>query len=381
MEGGRGRGPEVHEERDQQRLVCIAEPARRAELERWVRGQRVEYRLRLRATIVWQRLVDGQPAAAVADRLQVNVKTVNKWCGRYLAEGSAGLHDRERSGAPSRFTVGQRCEVIAIACDEPVNYGYPEGSQWTLDLLTDTARARVDGAAMSRSSIHRTLSEVDLRPHKIRMWLHSRDQLFKEKVNDVVGLYLQPPEDAVVLSLDEKTSIQALERPHYRGKPARPGQPGRQEFEYVRHGTTSLIAAFNVQSGQVMHHLGPTRTAEDLLAFMEQVAEQHRDVKKVVVIWDNLNIHHEGRTRRWSAFNARHGHRFEFHYTPIHASWVNQVEVFFSLLQKACLRWRSFGSVGELEATLAQFIDRWNKVDGHPFNWTFRGYPLQSRAG
>lgn len=381
MQVGRGQRPEVHDEQDQRRLACVVDPARRVELERWVRGQRVEHRLRLRATIIWQRLVDGQPAAAVADGLQVNVKTVHKWCGRYLTEGREGLRDRARSGAPCRFTVGQRCEVIAIACDDPVNYGHPEGSQWTLDLLTDTARARVDGAAMSPTSIHRTLTEVDLRPHKIRMWLHSRDPLFKEKVNDVVGLYLQPPEDAVVLSVDEKTSIQALERPHYQGKSAQPGRPGRQEFEYVRHGTTSLIAAFNVQSGKVVHHLGPTRTADDLLAFMEQVAEEYRDAKKVVVIWDNLNIHHEGSTRRWSAFNARHGNRFEFHFTPIHASWVNQVEVFFSLLQKGCLRWRSFRSVAALEAALARFIDRWNKVDGHPFNWTFRGYPLQSKAG
>lgn len=376
----RGQGPDVHEGRDPRKLDCLADPARRAELERWTRGQRVEYRLRRRATIVWQRFVDGQPAATVASALEVTVKTVYKWCSRYLAEGIDGLRDRPRSGAPSRFTVGQRCEVIAIACDDPANYGYPEGSQWILDRLTETARARVDGAAMSRSSIHRTLTEVDLRPHKIRMWLHSRDPQFKEKVNDVVGLYLEPPADAVVLSVDEKTSIQALERPHYQGKPAKPGQPGRQEFEYVRHGTTSLIAAFNVQSGQVLDHLGPTRTAEDLLAFMEQVAEHYRDAKKIVVIWDNLNTHREGKTRRWSAFNARHGNRFEFHYTPIHASWVNQVEVFFSILQKACLRWRSFRSVAELEEALARFIDRWNKVDGHPFNWTFRGYPLQSQA-
>lgn len=375
----RGQGPEVHEGRDRRELGCLTDPARRDELERWVRGQRIEYRLRLRATIVWQRLVAGEPTTDVADAWHVTVKTVNKWCGRYLAEGIEGLRDRRRSGAPSRFTIGQRCEVVAIACDDPVNYGHPEGTRWTLDLLTATASAHVDGPAMSRTSIHRALTEVDLRPHKIRMWLHSRDPLFKEKVNDVVGLYLEPPADAVVLSVDEKTSIQALERPQ--GKPATPGQPGRQEFEYVRHGVTSLMAAFNVQSGEVLHRLGPTRTADDLLALMEQVAEHYRDAKKIVVIWDNLNIHLDGSTRRWSDFNARHGNRFEFHYTPIHASWVNQVEVFFSILQKACLRRRSFRSVAELEAALAHFIDRWNKIDGHPFNWTFRGYPLQSKAG
>lgn len=371
-------GPGRHGGRDQPQLVCVVDPKGRDELARWVRGQRIEHRLQLRATIVWQVLIEGQSPAAVAESLQVTVKTVRKWCNRYQAGGIEGLRDMYRSGAPSRFTVGQRCEVIAIACDAPANYGHPEATIWTLDLLTVTAGARVDGPVMSRSSVQRTLTEVDLRPHKMRTWLHSPDPLFKEKVNDVVGLYLEPPPDAVVLSIDEKTSIQALERP-YETKPAR-GRPGRQEFQYVRHGVTSLIAAFNVQSGEVLHRLGPTRTADDLLAFMDTVADHYRDAKKVVVIWDNLNIHLEGSSRRWSAFNERHGNRFEFHYTPIHASWVNQVEVFFSVLQRACLRWRSFRSVDELEAALTQFLKRWNTVDGHPFHWTFRGYPLQKKA-
>ena len=375
----RGQGSVVSDGRGQPQLAHVVDAARDVELGRWMRGQRIEHRLRLRATIIWQLFVDGQSAAAVAGALQVTVKTVHKWRRRYLAEGMKGLRDRPRCGAPGRFTVGQRCEVLGIACDAPVNYGYPQGSVWTLDRLTDTARARVAGPPMSRSSIRRTLTEVHLRPHKIRMWLHSRDPLFKEKVNDVVGLYLAPPTDAVVLSIDEKTSIQALERP-YRRKPARPGRPGRQEFEYKRHGTTSLIAAFNVGSGKVLHHLGPTRTADDLLCFMETVAEHYRDAKQVVVIWDNLNIHFDGTAQRWSAFNARHGNKFEFHHTPIHASWVNQVEVLFSLLQKDCLRWGSFRSVAELETAITQFLERWNVLDGHPFHWTFRGYPLQSKA-
>ena len=232
---------------------------------------------------------------------------------------------------------------------------------------------------MSRSSIQRTLTEVDLRPHKVQMWLHSPDPQFKEKVNDVVGLYLDPPQGAVVLSVDEKTSIQALERPHAT-KPALPGRPGRQEFEYVRHGTTSLLASFNIQSGEVLHRLGPTRTAADLLAFMDEVADHHPEAEKIIVIWDNLNIHHEGPSLRWSEFNTRHEGKFEFHYTPLHASWVNQVEVFFSLLQKAVLRWGSFRSVAELEAALVGFIERWNGGQGHPFHWAFRGYPLQAKA-
>lgn len=232
-----------HGGRGQSDLACVVDPKGRAELARWVRGQRVEHRLHLRARIVWQRCVERQPSATVAAALQVTVKTVRKWCSRYAAEGLEGLRDRHRCGAPPRFTIGQRCEVIAIACDRPAHYGYPEGTLWTLDRLTETGRVRVDGSPMSRSSVQRTLTEVALRPHKMRMWLHSRDPLFKEKVNDVVDLYLNPPPDAVVLSIDEKTSIQALERPHYETKSAVPGREGRHEFQYVRHGTTSLIAA------------------------------------------------------------------------------------------------------------------------------------------
>lgn len=195
----------------------------------------------------------------------------------------------------------------------------------------------------------------------------------------MVGLYLDPPQGAVVLSVDEKTSIQALERPHAT-KPALPGRPERHEFEYKRHGTTSLLAGFNIQSGEVLHRLGPTRTADDLLSFMHEVADHYRKAEKIIVIWDNLNIHHNGPSQRWSAFNARHEGKLAFHYTPLHASWVNQVEVFFSLLQKAVLRWGSFRSVAELEAAIAGFIQSWNDGEGHPFQWTFRGYPLQAKA-
>ena len=215
-------GPGRHGGRDQPQLACVVDPKGRHQLARWVRGQRIEHRLQLRATIVWQVLIQGQSPAAVAESLHLTVKTVRKWCHRYQAGGIEGLHDMYRSGAPSRFTVGQRYALIAIACDTPANYGHPDATIWTLDLLTVTAGARVDGPVMSRSSVQRTLTEVDLRPHKMRTWLHSPDPLFKEKVNDVVGLYLEPPPDAVVLSIDEKTSIQALERP-YETKPARAG--------------------------------------------------------------------------------------------------------------------------------------------------------------
>ena len=255
--------------------ACVVDPEVRSRLMAYVRGQRVAHRLHLRARIVWDCLIERHSEAEVAQALRITAKTVRKWCKRFLAEGMEGLSDQPRAGAPVQFAAEQRCEVLAIACANPTQYGYPEGTPWTLDLLTETAAAHIAGPVMSRSSVHRTLSTVALKPHKEKMWLHSPDPEFKEKVNQVVGLYLDPPQDAVVLSVDEKTGIQALERRH-ESKPALPGRPGRREFEYVRHGTTSLIAAFNIQSGEVLHRLGPTRKADDLVAFMDTVADHYR---------------------------------------------------------------------------------------------------------
>ena len=377
--GMQGQRSQVSDADGRPATACVVDPEVRRQLAAYVRGQRVEHRLHLRARMVWDCLIERHSEAEVAEALRVTAKTVRKWCKRFLAEGMEGLSDQPRAGAPVQFAAEQRCEVLAIACANPEQYGCPEGSMWTLNRLTETAAAHIAGPVMSRSSVHRTLSTVDLKPHKEKMWLHSPDPEFKEKVNQVVGLYLDPPQDAVVLSVDEKTGIQALERRH-ESKPALPGRPGRREFEYVRHGTTSLIAAFNIKSGDVLHQLGPTRKADDLVAFMDTVADHYRDAKRIIIIWDNLNIHREGKSQRWTQFNARHGNRFEFRYTPIHASWVNQIEIFFSVLHRRCLRRRSFLSVAALEAAIARFLTRWNEVDGHPFNWTFRGYPLQSKA-
>jgi hypothetical protein len=179
----------------------------------------------------------------------------------------------------------------------------------------------------------------------------------------------------VVLSIDEKTGMQALER-RFEDRPAAPGRKRRREFEYKRHCTQSLLCAFNVHTGHAEVACGPTRTGDDLVRFMEDVAVRY-PTGTVHVIWDCLNIHFDGAAERWTQFNARHGNRFVFHYTPKHASWVNQVECFFSILQRQCLRDGSFGSVDELRAAVLAFIADWN-TRARPFRWTFSGYPLQT---
>lgn len=345
----------------------------------WVHGQKTEWRLKFRASIIWKLSEEHLSVQEVARQLKTTVKTVRKWRNRFLAATSDGLFDAPRSGAPGKFDILQRCELISIACDHPESFGLTEGSHWTYDQLTAIAAERIDAPHMSRSSVVRALNGVYLKPHKMKMWLHSPDPRFKEKVNDIVDLYLTPPDPGtVVISVDEKTGMQATEQKYEMKLPV-PGRSGRKEYEYIRHGTQALIAGFSIADGEVTAQCGDTRAADDLTAFMETLAVKYKDYRKIVIIWDNLNIHHDGPSKRWTQFNENHGNKFEFHYTPIHASWVNQIEIFFSILHKRCLKHGSFISKVDLKEKVLAFIQRWNEKEGHPFNWTFRGYPLQSK--
>ena len=355
------------------RLTLNAE--QRAELQRRVRAGTSCQRDGLRARIILG-CEDGGSAATVARRVGVHPRTVERWRDRFRRHGVRGLHDKPRPGAPPKFAPVARLELIALAC-EPVERHEGKTTRTIAELVDEAlARRLVDGIGWS--SYQRLLAASDLRPHRIHGWLHSPDPQFREKVTAITELYLHPPAGAVVLSIDEKTGMQALER-RFPDRPAAPGRRRRREFEYRRHGTQSLLCAFEVHRGRVVGACGATRTAADLVAFMEQIAALY-PTGPVHVIWDNLNIHFDGEERRWSAFNARHGHRFVFHYTPKHASWVNQVELFFSILQRQCLRDASFHSSEELRTAVLQFITAWNRDRAHPFRWTFTGYPLQAGA-
>lgn len=336
----------------------------RASLERISRAATSPQSAALRARVVLE-AAGGEATTAIAAHLQVSVDLVSTWRGRFARQGLDGLQDRPRSGRPPRLTPVQRCEMVAVACEPAPQRDGLNG--WTLDRLREEVEHR-GIAKISRSHLHTLLARADLQPHKRKMWLHSPDPQFREKVAEIVGLYLDPPPGSTVLCVDEKTGMQATEHKHPE-RPARPGEPARCEFEYVRHGTQSLIAAFGVRDGTTLTHCGPTRTGDDLEAFMDEVAA--RTPGQVDVIWDNLNIHHG---ERWERFNARHGGRFHFHYTPLHASWVNQVELWFGVLQRRCLTRGSFPSVEALRTTVEAFVVYWNTKAKHPFRWSFTGF-------
>lgn len=320
--------------------------------------------------------------ARAAAAFSVSVKLIRRWRDRFLSTGQdrlENLHDLPRSGRPREIDAVTRCEVMAMACGEPEEFGEPCLNVWTLDSLTERFKSmHPDKRTPSRTMVYRILSNNEIRPHRVKMWLHSPDPEFRKKVTEICELYLNPPPGTVIVCVDEKTGMQALGRKHPI-RLCRRGRDRRMDHEYVRNGTRKLLAAFNPHTGEVYAEVRANRKAVDLVEFMENLVNQLPKGKQVHVIWDNLNIHFDGPDKRWTKFNARHAGRFHFHYTPLHASWVNQVELFFGILQRRVIRYGVFNSLEELDAALYAFIERWNQSERHPFNWKFRGYPLPSQ--
>jgi transposase len=354
-------------------LALEVSPAERARLEACVRRTTTPQALAKRVRMILL-LADGLGTAAVARRLDCGISTVNKWSVRWRQRPCLeGLWDAPRSGRPAQISLETRCEIVALACSRPEGDTAPFREVWTQQALADALLART-GVEVSRSSVQRVLSARGLRPHRVRPWLHSPDPDFKPKARRICELYLEPPDDAIVVCIDEKP-MQVLSRRY----PTRTGRDAtvRYEFEYSRHGTRALLGVFEVRTGQVIGQVVEHRDAETLVQFLESIAARYPE-RRIIVIWDNLNIHTDGKDARWSKFNARHEGRFEFVYTPVHASWLNQIEIWFSILQRRVLRYGSFDNARELEAAVVGFIDYWNRYEAHPFRWKFSGNFIQT---
>ncbi len=350
-------------------------PETRRDLETVAWSESEPFRAVVRSRIVLMAAA-GATNEAIAARLGITPQAVCKWRRRFAADPRlASLSDGRRSGRPARVPLTARCEVIKLACERPDGVATPFREVWTQQALATAVTERT-GVSFSRSEVRRILHAEGLRPHTVRQWLHSQDPDFANKVKLVCDLYTAPPDDRVILCIDEKP-MQVLARLH----PTKRDALGavRYEYEYRRGGTRTLLGAFDVRSGQVMGHVVEKRSGEALVTFMEDVARRYPN-REVVVVWDNLNIHYDGADERWTRFNAAHGNRFRFVYTPLHASWMNQVEVWFSILQRRVLKHGSFANGAELEAEVTGFIAHWNRGEAHPFNWTFRGDFAQTRA-
>jgi transposase len=314
-------------------------------------------------------LARGHSPAEVARRVGCSERNVRKWRARWeVAPRIESLFDADRPGRPRPIPLEVRCKVVQLACDRPDKLFAPFRDVWTQESLADAVRLAT-GQAISRSTVQRVLSAEGLRPHRVRQWLHSPDPEFDTKVARVCDIYLNTPAEVAVVCVDEKP-MQALERKHPDG--VGPDGKPRREYEYIRHGTSCLLGAFDIRTGKVLAEVVDERTAEATVAFLEQVAQKYPE-GKVIIVWDNLNTHYDGPEKRWSEFNRRHGGRFEFVYTPKHASWMNQIEVWFSILQRRVLRYGSFDSLGALEREVIAYTRHWNRSEAHPFRWTFTG--------
>ena len=312
----------------------------------------------------------GETTTSIAHSVGVSVQTVSHWRGRLARQGVEGLQEVARSGRPRRIGEAQRLELLALACEPAELQGRATP---TLDELVDRAVERGVVKQISRSHLQRILQAGDMRPHRVRQWLHSPDPQFRQKVKEICALYRQAPKGSIVLCVDEKTGIQAIERKHADRAP-RPGRARRREFEYIRHGTQALIAAMDVHSGRVIGSCTDRRTQADLVAFMEQVAQAYPK-GRVHIVWDNLNTHRAQAV--WDDFNARHDQRFVFHFTPLHASWVNQIELLFGIYSRRVLRHASHSSIEQLRERTEAFMAKRNQAP-QPFKWTFAGFELQT---
>ena len=334
------------------RATLIVADAQRVELERLARRARTNRHTALRAKIVLTS-EQGLSNLEVAAKLRTSHVTVGKWRKRFIEGGVDALFDEPRPGAPRKLSDDD-VEAVVVQTLETK----PKGrTHWS-------TRKMAEKAGISHSSVGRIWRAYGLQPHIVRGFKLSDDPLFVEKVRDIVGLYLNPPDHAVVFSFDEKPQIQALER----AQPILPmdlGMPERQTHNYVRHGTLDLFAALEVATGRVIARTKKQHRAEDFVAFLGELDAAVEPGLAVHVILDNLSAHKAPKVKRWL---TRHP-RFHFHFTPTYSAWLNLVERFFGLLTQHALKRGSHRSVPALRRALHDYVDAHND-DGKPFKWT-----------
>jgi len=341
--------------------------ADRAELERVVRAASSEVRMVERARIVLL-AAEGRPGGRIAEEVGCSLPTVVKWRGRYAAHGLEGLSDAPRSGRPLTHGPDARALLIAKACTRPPDIESGQRRErWT-------HRELGEAVGISESQAHVILSRAEIKPHRTESWVMTDfDQPeFEAREGEVCGLYLDPPENALVLSIDEKTSIQAkgLARPDT--LPA-PGRPARRDDEYTRNGTMNLFAALRVHSGETHAMTSPTRNRFDLIRFLEEIDVKIPPAKgqQIIAILDSLSTHKSADVRDWLSAHPR----WRFVFTPTHASWLNQVEIVFSIMSRRLLKHGRFDTPEDLAEQMVAYIETHNQT-AKPFNWTHTGKVL-----
>lgn len=326
----------------------------RAELLSMARSRSLPAALALRARIVLACEGAAKAATHVAKSLSINRSTVSKWRERYVRHRIAGLYDEVRPGRPRTVDDERVAELIATTLHTKPADG---GTHWS-------TRALAAETGISKSTVNRYLQAFNLKPHRVESFKLSTDPFFIEKLRDVVGLYLNPPENALVLCVDEKSQCQALERT----QPMLPLGLGYVEgvtHDYVRHGTTTLFAALNVMNGQVLAQCRPRHRHQEFLAFLRSIDKAVPAELDIHCIADNYASHKHPKVRAWLAERPR----WHMHFVPTYSSWLNQVERFFSIITTRAIRRGSFTSVKDLTDKINKFVNNYNQ-SCQPFTWT-----------
>jgi transposase len=324
----------------------------RTELEGWARRRTSAAGLAMRSRIVLA-AADGGTNTELAQRLGLSITTVRRWRNRFVVDRLDGLLDEPRPGRP-RVVGDERIKDLITATLETTP---PDATHWS-------TRSMAEHLGLSQSMVSRVWRAFGLAPHNQDSWKLSKDPQFVEKVRDIVGLYLNPPERAAVLCVDEKTQIQALNRtaPVF---PMLPGTPARASHDYVRHGTSSLYAALDLATGKVIGSLHARHRAQEFLAFLKKIDAEVPDELDCHVVLDNASTHKTPAVKRWLTNHPR----FVLHFTPTSSSWLNLVERWFAELTTKKLRRGTHTSVRQLNNDIRAWIDTWND-DPRPYVWT-----------
>jgi transposase len=335
----------------------------RLKLEQWSRRPKSSQRLALRSRIVLAS-ASGLTNTQVAQRLQVTMPTVGKWRQRFLEDRLEGLVDEPRPGAPRSIRDRDVEEVITRTLESKP----AAATHWS-------TRGLAQATGMSRSAIQRIWKAFGLQPHRTATFKLSTDPLFVEKVRDVVGLYLNPPDRAVVLCVDEKSQVQALDRTQPL-LPLEPGQAERHTHDYVRHGTTSLFAALNVATGEIIGTCHSKHRQQEFVKFLDLIDGNvpKQPGTAIHLIMDNYGTHKTPKVKRW----LRHHPDYHLHFIPTSSSWLNQVERFFAEITEKRIRRGAFRSVKALEQAITEYVDHHN-ADPKPFVWTATADTILSR--
>ena len=326
--------------------------AERSELRARARRRKIARADAMRAEIVLL-AADGMTNLAIAERLGITRVTVATWRGRFAAGRLDGLVDEPRPGAPRKIGDDKIAEVVTTTLETMP----AAATHWS-------TRSMAKATGVSISTVHRIWRAFSLQPHRSETFKLSTDPLFVEKVRDIVGLYLDPPDRALVLCVDEKSHIQALDRTQPL-LPMRPGQAERRTHDYQRHGTTSLFAALDVKAGTIIGKCMPRHRAQEFRRFLDTVENTVPADLDIHVIMDNASSHKTKLIRDWFAKRPR----WHTHFTPTSSSWINQVERFFALLTEQQIKRGAHRSIKQLEAAIAAYLDARN-ADPKPFRWT-----------